>query len=131
MAKQDIVKLGDTVYVHDYHRRDRDAHGKLIVENQYVPTRIVSETRLSWILEGGYRAGERKIPKGEQHGLVRKLPCGQYSPYSVYMTAEAKDDSLWLGAHAHRVVGAVENIRDVKLLKQVAALIGYDETKER
>ena len=111
------MKVGDTVYVYDPNRREyaRDAQGRAIggalYRGHFVETVITGETRVSWIVER-FKAKYKKKPA---------------YPTAGCLTMDRVNDLVWKDSHRYKIARVVERLSDVAVLKQVAALIGYEE----
>ena len=70
---------------------------------------VVGETRLSWILS-----------------IHTKVPKKNPSPRAFAFSEAQIDELEWLEVHRYKVADRVQKIDDPALMKQVAALIGYE-----
>lgn len=118
-------KVGDTIWRfdrnHRVYRQGASGHsgGSPIFRERFRFSVIAGETSKSWIL---YASG-LKVPKSG--GDVRECGGGPFGKTRVYMTQAAVDDAVFRDAHQYNIARAVEYCRDVAVLRQVAALIGY------
>lgn len=93
---------------------------------------VVDETSRSWIVSEspGWKNNSRKIPKSG-HAEYRDTAGGY--PMRFYLTREAAEraakDCIWAARNAHQIKKLVGGIRDAALLREVAKVIGYDDTK--
>jgi hypothetical protein len=126
-ANLPVVGVGSTVWLFDENRRvypdgpdgRRSFGSRLIWREHWRPTKIVGETRVSWIL--GHSHG-RKISKRDlAAGTVRGV-----------LTNEADlDAACYVNEHAHAVSERVRRLaggrKAAEVLRRIAALVGYVE----
>jgi hypothetical protein len=125
---QPALGVGSTVWIFDENRRvypdgpdGRRSFGtRPIWREHWRPTMILSETRVSWCLEG-----RRKISK---RGLAASTVRG-------VLTSEADlDAACYVHEHASKIsdrVGRISGGRQAAgMLRQIAALVGYDDGRQ-
>jgi hypothetical protein len=115
---------GQTVWLYDENRRhySESVGGKprqLIYAEHWRETTVVKSGRINLTLATGHTL--RKREDGTTGAAYSGSAC-----YVVF-TREEVDAITWRETHAHRLVDAIRACRDVAVLKQIAALVGYDE----
>lgn len=122
------IGIGSTVWVFDgncrTYRRDADgrAIGGPIRRESWVPVKIVGENRASWILS---RYGKfLKTPKDGRRETHRDA----YGSHRVAISQQEVDDDCWIHDHRQELVRQIQYCSDAAILRQVAALVGYQET---
>lgn len=117
-----MTKISDTVFKFDVNRRvyrrteNGSSSGGPIYREHFMPYVIVGEDRRSWILD----VPDRKYGGGPFPGKTSKAKV---------LTAADVDAMCWRNDHSYRLRDMVGNCQDTAILKQIAALIGYDETE--
>lgn len=121
------IGVGSTVWVFDENRRvypkEKLPPGKLwpsgppIWREHWRPTAIKGETRVSWILENGRKVNKRDLADGKVRGVL---------------TSEADlDAACYVNQHAREVGERVQRLaggqKAAEVLRQIAALVGYDD----
>lgn len=112
------LAIGSTVWRFDINHRvyrgpTRSVSvGGPIYREHFRPVEIVGETSRSWLV--GY--GKTKIPKANDG-----RECNGF-----FLTQEAVNDAVFREDHAYRISEAVGQCADVIVLKQIAALVGYE-----
>ena len=105
------MTIGDTVYVFDVNRRvypkDASLGRSPIYREHFRPIRIASETRVSWVLDDGRRVNKKTLG-------------GIFSPAQI-------DDACYVQANRYEIIRTIERCRDAALLRQIAALIGWNQ----
>lgn len=112
---EDAIGIGTTLYIYEnWHRSATIAQERA----SYKPYTITGETRGKWLLatdDGGWYEVNKKTLQ----------VCGT-SKYPMYAyTAQQMDERIWDGAGRAELVRTVQNA-SVDLLKQIAALVGYE-----
>lgn len=113
------MKVGDKVFIFDINHREYEmdasgrSHGGPIYLKHFVETEIVGETSRSWIVQR-YSQKKKKKPEHFSEGV---LTLGQVL------------DQVYLHEHSYRIAEQVRSINDVRVLREVANLIGYQERK--
>lgn len=106
------LAVGTVIFQRDentrIYERHPDGFGRSIERYHYVPVLVTGETRVSWVLGNG-----AKIKKSE--------------PRWVYGLADVEEE-IWSRAHRWRIEAALAGASFLQL-RQIAAIIGYDETK--
>ena len=111
-------KIGDKVWMFDPNRRvyPRDERGRttggVIYAEHFHQVEIIVETSRSWITDNyGLKASKKE-------------------PQNIF-TDEQKAGMIWIHEHRYRVSDSVYRCHDVEKLRQIAQIIGYDETLHR
>lgn len=109
------LKIGDTLYYFDGNRRvyprtkdGRQMHGSPIYAEHYVPVKIVGETRVSWLLEYGWKASKRSV-------------AGSVGPV---LTKEAMEDDVWCSVHRFKIRDLFDRA-PAPTVRRVADILGY------
>ncbi len=92
------------------YERSADGSGRSLERYHYVPVLVTGETRVSWTLDNG-----AKVKKSE--------------PRWVYGLKDVEEE-IWVRVHRWRIeasLGAASFLQ----LRQIAAIIGYDETRAK
>ena len=106
------IKVGDTLYMFDGNRRKyAPGNSGPIYREHFYPVVVVGETPRSWLV--GPEWGQVKVSKKD--------------PWSVLFTAEMVNDAVWMNEHRHRIASRVGSIRDMDVLRKIAAIVGYTE----
>jgi hypothetical protein len=123
------LKIGDSVWVYDSNHRvyPKDGRGGSPIYREYWRERfIVGETRVSWIL--GLRPDS-----SPNHGWSQKVPKNPREIDRVgiaYSPAEL-EAHCWMHDHRYRLMRKIEYCTDPALLKQIAEMVGYDESEAK
>ena len=114
-----MLKIGDTIYRFDGNRRfySKERGSGPIYEKHFEPLKIIGENKVSWLLERGWRANKKNL------SCARAMQCGGRG----FFTAEGMENDIWRHEHRCRIVRLVEQT-DAAILKQIAALVGYEPT---
>lgn len=126
------IGIGSTVWVHSEYQ-------KVDMARNYF--RIVGETSRSWIVsqqsswgsDGSFNVPKKADEKGQR--WTAKLHRDRR--FRVYLTAEelaaeqqreAQESARWkwISAHRSKILIAAGNCSDIAILRQIAALVGYD-----
>lgn len=100
------IAVGLLVFAYDVNERVYlKPDGGAIERYHYVPRLVVSETRVSWVLDNG-----RKVPKKDLSGVFGLLDV---------------DDAIWERQHWHRIGDKLRTVGADKL-REVAKIIGYE-----
>jgi hypothetical protein len=110
------IGIGSVVWFYDINHREYTEPekgriwGRIIERKHWQPQTIVSETSRSWITNHG-----TKLPK-------------DVSKWSkAWITSEAGvDDWEWMRVHKHRIADHLRHVDEIEVLKQIAALVGYE-----
>lgn len=113
--RRDDIAIGKVVFVRDentriYLGRGREAQGP-IERYYYVARLVVGKTRVSWLIG----SAAAKVPFRD--------------PSSVYGRLDVEDD-LWLRQHRYQVAKAVERIKELDKLREIARLVGYSPREQ-
>jgi hypothetical protein len=122
--------VGSTIWVFDENRRRypgpvKPGHlwpsGPPIWREHWRTTAIKGETRVSWILENGRKISKRDLVAGKVRGVL---------------TSEADlDAACYVNEHAHAISERVRRLaggqKAAEVLRQIAALVGYDGGQEK
>jgi hypothetical protein len=103
------LKVGDVLWCHDYRSNSK----------RWFDKAITGETRHSWIIGEGW----------SPYKVLKKDLTESQGAYGrrQWFTSEGRDNYLWIHNHAPCMAEAVRTITDIDTLKQIAALIGYNE----
>jgi hypothetical protein len=101
------IKIGDTLWGAEYGRPE-----------QWRSLPVIGETKMSWLL-GHARLHPIKVNKKT---MLETVP--NYGSIK-WFTEQGKVDEEFRRKHAHGIGRAVESLRDVTLLRQIAEMIGY------
>jgi hypothetical protein len=113
------LKVGDVLYNFDGNRRFyENRHSAPVYSRHFEAHEIEGETKQSWIMRYGKKVNKKTLASSCQYGD------------RGYFTKSAMEADIWLHDHRHKIVRLVENI-EVEKLKQIAAIVGYDETSPR
>jgi hypothetical protein len=105
------IKIGDTYFIFSENNRVYEkSNGNIIYRKHFVETKIHGETSRSWIIGPWYS----KVPKS--------------NPWGILFTAEMVDDAVWAKENKWKISNAVQRLNDIRLLRNVAEIIGYKET---
>ena len=122
MSEKQAIKVGDPSWFFDVNRRvyRKDANGRSMAgpiwAEHWREYAITGETSRSWIV-GNAEYEQAKLPKNQ----VR------WSGY--VLNREAIEFSVWVHNHAHRICEKVRGTSDYATLRQIAALIGYEQSE--
>jgi len=131
VSAQTAFGVGSTVWIFDGNRRvyakEELMAGKLwpsgppIWREHWRTTAIKGETRVSWILENGRKISKRDLVAGKVRGVL---------------TSEADlDAACYVNEHAHAISERVRRLaggqKAAEVLRQIAALVGYDGGQEK
>lgn len=119
MKQWSDLQVGDTVWVFDVNRRVYAparpgrlwADGGPIYREHFRPVVIESETSRSWVTVSGTKYSKKDRPHG------------------IYIDQQEIDDACWVNDHRYKVSSLVDRCQDPAILRQIAALVGYEETK--
>ena len=106
--------IGSTIWRYDINHREytkpKDGRiwGDIIERAHWRPIKITGETSRSWVTQHG-----QKLPK---NGAWR----------GVLLSEAAIDEWEWARKHRHRIADVVGRSDDAILLRQIAALVGYE-----
>jgi hypothetical protein len=110
------MQIGDTLYNFDVNRRvytkPENGFGKIIYSKHFHPLKIIGETRMSWLLEHGYRAKKKGDDPMSRGG---------------FYTAEEMADNIWVNDHRHKVRDLLDRA-PAEQIRQVAAVLGYQHS---
>jgi hypothetical protein len=103
--RADMIKLavGSTIY---------NRHGR--------PVEITGETKVSWIVGGPHSWNQTKIKKS----AMKKGNSGEHW-IQYFVNEQDALDCAFLAANRYRVGSLVQDLTDGSVLRQIAALIGY------
>jgi len=107
------MQVGDVVYT--IHGRQKDIQ----------TTPIVGETSRSWLVS------DIKIDPSEvhpKHWAVTKISKKELAAgtlYGIWATKEQAEDFKWFDANRYHISSDVGRLNEVKILRQIANLIGY------
>jgi hypothetical protein len=98
------------------YEKNADGHaiGGPIYSAYWEEIEVIGETSRSWLV--GYKFNHTKIAK-------KDLAEGKLQGYKL--TRAEVDEDIYFNTHRHKITSLVSDIKDVKLLKAVADLIGY------
>lgn len=117
------MEVGDTIYIRDQNRQvwvqGENGKRRLDPAGYWRAYTIVGETRISWLLSGHE---DYKVDKATMCLRVKE-PFGMDG--RVYTVAE-KEELAWRDKHFRAVIRLVETA-DTPTLRQIAALVGYEE----
>lgn len=101
------------------------AVGSLIYSRYGKPVEITGETKVSWIVGGAHSWEQIKIKKA----AMRKGNSGEH--WIRYFTNEQDAlDCAFVTQHRHRIGSLVQSLDDGSVMRQIAALVGFQsETK--
>ncbi len=113
------IGIGSTVWVFDINHRVYHKNGerhRLIWREHWRPRKIVADTRVSWILDDSpWRpANATRVPKKNA------------STYHFAFSEDDINERAYVNEHRHRIGDLVRSIDNADLLRQVAALVGYE-----
>ena len=116
------IKIGSTLWWFDNNRRvyARDAQGRAvggsIHREHWRATKIVGESRLSWITDDHRKFAKATLTSRDNYGTVR----------AVASLAKVEAE-CWIHDHRYAISEAVRKCEDIEALRAVAALVGYVE----
>lgn len=116
-----MLKIGDTVWRFDGNRRvyrqpgTYSGGGAPIYREHFEPLKIVGETKVSWIMERGWKANKKTL-KGEASSF-------EYGGRGFF-TAEQLEDDIWQHEHRHGIRALFDRASPAQL-KQIAAILGF------
>jgi len=118
------VAVGSTIWIFDENRRvypdgpdgRRSFGSRAIWREHWRQTVITGETRVSW-LHHGRKISKRDLAAGKVRGVL---------------TSEADlDAACYVNEHAHKIAERVQRLaggeQAATVLRQIAALVGYDD----
>lgn len=119
------LKVGDTVWLHDdnagrYHSHKHDLTLAERYRLEFVEHEIVGETSRSWLV--GLEHDPTKVSKKDF-----TYATWNTGRKRMFVSPAEVDDEVFRRAHRHKVAEVVGRLSDVKLLREVARLIGYEE----
>jgi hypothetical protein len=114
------AKIGDRVWMFDVNRNKFDENKVYLGRGVWTLTTIDNENKASFIANYGTKFDRKD---GSQRAT------GGYSGAYRIAGQKEKEGSVWADEHAYKVRQQFERITDIDILKQVATLIGYDDTK--
>ncbi len=111
-----MTTTGDTIWIYDdnfrvYTKGSVGSFGDIIWREHWRPHTITGETRVSWIL------GKLKIKKAT------------YPHQGIAYSQEEITEQEYIWTQGYKIGMMVGRIKDYATLKQVANLIGYEESK--
>lgn len=110
------IKIGSPVWVYDMNHR-KYVDGKPVYRYHWVKTKIIGETKVSWIIE----RGNVKLPKKDF-----ALPFGLHKDCRTFALSEEDIDAdVWSNDHRPKIRNRVDYC-DVDTLKAIAKLLGYN-----
>lgn len=117
---KDGLAVGSTVWKHDpYYRRYEGRSETTKAIERFRPHLITGETTRSWIVGQGWNGS--KFPKNCDNWRLRR---------GYLISQQEVTDTVWATDHRYRISRAVEYV-DLATLRKVAALVGYDESKQK
>ena len=111
--------VGQTVWLFDSNRRHyetRDGAKVTIYAEHWVETTVT-------------KAGRVNLTTASHHTLRREGDGFRGHACHVVFSREEMEADIWRHEHAYKIEDAVRRCDDVAILKQIAALVGYDETR--
>lgn len=135
------IGIGSTVWVHGEYRTADDA-----ADSEFL---IIGEKPRSWVIgwkpdRYGYSTTEsfsvQKKPDAKGEHWTAKLPSRGGTKWRVYLSREEldaqrqqrrewRDQYKWIDKHRYAIQQKVSACNDTAVLRQIAALVGYDEGK--
>lgn len=131
------MKIGDPIWIHQYSysRSERERWVKHI---------IIGETTRSWLVVHEHRAAAMPPeqlatyldPKDYHHRFVIKIAkkinkdiksIKSITWVGVCYSESEVDDRVWLNEHRSHIARQVETVQNIACLRQIAALIEYNE----
>ena len=128
------IAIGTRLWRFDENRRvysERGIRGMIIYAEHFVAGYVVGETPGKWLCASSRDADIASHPNSTIHvnkKTLREPARGGFSG-AQWFTDEGRDANIWAKHHRPRIVSALERCRDADVLKKVAILLGYDETK--
>jgi hypothetical protein len=98
--------------------------GSTIYKRSGAPIVITGETKVSWLVGDPYEWSKVKIKKS----AMRKGNSGE-TWVQYFVNQEDALDCVYAAKHISRIANLVSYCRDGKVLKQIAALVGYEGDK--
>ena len=117
------MQIGDILWRFDSNRRVyRDptsisGGGGPIYREHFEPLKIISENKVSWILERGW-----KVRKSDLKGEAKSFHYGGRG----FFTADDMEKDIWSHEHRHKIADMIQRAATVAQLKQIAELVGYE-----
>lgn len=114
---KELLGVGSTIWIFDRTRRvyPKPADGRILASSgpiyreHWTTAKIIGENRRSWITD----RWNQKVPKKGPH-------------QGVCFTLEEVEDDVWMSDHRYKVYEAVNRCRDVKTLRAIARIVGYE-----
>jgi hypothetical protein len=120
MSEEKRTVIGDPIWMfdinHRVYRRDKDgrAYGGPIWREHWRKYLIIGENRVSWLV--GYDHSSR---------VIEKCPKKNHNPQKWAFSEQEIDNAAWVHEHRYPIAEAVRGCSDHAVLKQVAALVGW------
>lgn len=92
--------------------------GAPIYSEHFIPHEVDDETATEYVCSGNFRVNKRSMK-----GFYVSQPRDKYPMY----TEAEKEAALWSKDHAYKLSQAVFRCKDIGILKQIAALVGYKD----
>jgi len=116
------MKVGDKLYKYESERS-----WKTIEAEKYVEVWVVGETSRSWVISPFRPRVDYVSEPYIVEGTATKVPKNKPLEFPYYLDWLACEEAMWARAQAHYIGGTVGRLRDPRLLRQIAALIGYQD----
>lgn len=122
MSESEPLRVGSTVWLYGYHPDPNNLSGPWT--GQYKPWPILGETPRRWLVRSLY--GRRAIKLNKKRDL--KSPQYLISAQEVQDAINAREEHVRMEKEADQLSSRVKSCRDAAVLKQIAALVGYNPT---
>jgi hypothetical protein len=117
MKKLEDLRLGDTVWAQKINRKDVEAFT------------ITGEYRGSWII-GFPHWHQEKFPKKLWiNETLHTYPDSRGDSLRIFLSEVEIAEYEWVKDNAYRISACVQNIKDAKLLREIARMVDYVEAK--
>lgn len=109
------LKVGDVLYNFDGNRRTYQPgmSGGPIYEKHFAPSRIVGDTKVSWIMD----LYDARVNKKTLDSSTKFADRG-------YFTKSAMEADIWFNANRYKIVREVERA-GLEQLQEIARIVGY------
>jgi hypothetical protein len=124
------LQVGSPVWKFDHNRRRYTepvpgrGFGSLIYREQWAPFVIIGETPRSWIV--GHPNSKIEVAK------LAKADCRNGAcPRGWALNKQQVDEDEWIHVHRHRLVALLQSSTNYAMLREIARIAGYDDTKNQ